>query len=121
MPISAYVQKLAAPSLPEGIIKWQGPTSYAVVVPGSPPSAGDQLPSILLGVNEILDIAGGGSYSGSFQVIPIRISAKLWTLQWRALKTATVGGQAQTTGLEAVATTNLSAEFVHLLIVTRAA
>jgi|ERR1700728_167107 len=121
MPISAYAQKLSAPYLPEGIIKWQGPTSYTVVTPGNPPTGGDSIPAILLGIDEILMIVGGGTYSGNFQVVPIRVSTTKWTLEWRALKTATVGGQAQTTGLEAVATTNLSAEFVLLLIKSRTA
>lgn len=121
MSIKAYSQKLAPPTLPEGIIDWVGPASYTVVTAGSPPSGGDQLPSILLGVDELLTIEFAGGFTGNFSVVPIRISAKLWTLEWRALKTATIGGQAQTTGTEAVAATNLSAEMVKLKITTRAA
>lgn len=120
MPISAYGQKLAAPQLPEGIIKWQGPASYTQVTAGNPASGGDSLPSVVLGVDEILGISFMGTFSGNFHVIPVRISAAKWTLQWRALRTATIGGQAQTTGAEAAATTNLSAEYAQLFLKTRA-
>lgn len=121
MSINAYVQKLAPPYLPEGIIKWQGPASYTVVTAGNPPTGGDQIPAILLGIDEILQIIGGGTYSGNFQVIPIRVSSTKWTLQWRALRTATIGGQSQTTGSEATAATVLTAEYVHLVIKSRTA
>jgi hypothetical protein len=121
MPISAYAQKLAPPTLPEGLIKWQGPASYTQVTAGNPPSGGDSFPSILLGVDEILAISFMGTYTGNFEVVPVRISAAKWALEWRALKTATIGGQSQTSGTEAAASTNLSAEYANLHIITRAA
>ena len=54
------------------------------------------------------------------QAIPVTVSnangqpATTYRLRWIARVTATVGGQAQTAGTEAVATTNLSAEIVRL-------
>lgn len=121
MPISAYIHKIAAPSLPEGMFKWQGPKSYTVVTAGNPPSGGDSLPAILLGIDEILMLIGEGSYSGNFQVVPIRVSGTKWTLQWRALRSATIGGQSQTTGTEAAASTDLSGEYVTLRVLSRTA
>jgi hypothetical protein len=118
---ATYLQKLAPPYLPEGILKWTGPASYVVVTAGSPPSGGDSLPAIVLGVNEILCVMFAGTFSGNFEIVPVRVSPKAYTLQWRALRTATIGGQAQTAGTEAVVATNLSAEYAHLFIVTRTA
>ena len=119
--VNGYIQKLSAPYLPEGIIKWAGPSSYTRVTAGTPPSGGDEIPAKTLGVNEILTIAAQGSYSGNFDVIPFRINPNIWGLRWIALVTATVGGQAQTAGTEAAASTNLSAEYVHLFVKTRSA
>jgi hypothetical protein len=122
MAIGDYVKKLAPPGdLPEGIIRWIGPASYTVVTPGATPSGGDSIPASLFGVSEILGIEFEGGFTGNFMVVPIRISAAKWTLQWRALNSNTVGGHAQTTGAEAVSATNLSAEYIRLRIVTRAA
>lgn len=122
MAISNWIQKLAPPgNLPEAILEWTGPASYTVVTTGAPPSGGDTFPASLLGVNQMLLVIGSASYSGHFQVVPVRVSPSLWTLEWRSLVTATVGGQAQTTGTEAAATTNLSAETVRLEVTTLSA
>ena len=116
MPVSAYVQKLSAPSLPEAIIKWQGPKSYTRVTAGTPATGGDEIPSKLLGIAQILNLEAQGSYTGNFNVIPFRISSTIWGLRWISLVTATVGGQAQTAGTEAASTTDLSAEYLHLFV-----
>ncbi len=63
MPISAYSRKLAPPGdEPYARIKWQGPTSYArVATPGTgTATAGDPLPAVLLGVQEIQAIEFAG-------------------------------------------------------------
>lgn len=71
----------------------------------------------------------GVTDSGNFEVLPIPIvpsstsnaqsgqQAQTYRLLWRSMVTATIGGQNQTAGAEAVAATNLSAETVRLLAV----
>jgi len=104
-------------------VQWQGPTSYTQVTAGSPPSGGDSITAAQLGVNMISHIYAMASYSGNFEVVPIRSSDKAWTLQWRALRSATIpasgpGSESQTTGTEAASGTNLSAEYQKLTINT---
>ena len=94
MPISAYSRKLAPPGdEPYARIKWQGPTSYArVATPGTgTATAGDPLPAVLLGVQEIMGIEFAGTYSGNFEVVAVRVNAGSWILMWRALAGLTVG------------------------------
>lgn len=121
MPVSSYVQKLSAPSLPEGIIKWAGPKSYTQVTAGTPATGGDEIPAKLLGIPQIVNIAGQGSYTGNFQVIPFQINSTTWGLRWIALVTGTVGGKSQVAGTEAIAASDLSAEYVHLFVKSRSA
>lgn len=112
MSVKSIVKSLfnypVGPQRYDGAIDWYGPASYAVVVPGTPPSAGDQITAAAFGLKTIHWIGDGGSQDGYFQVVPIRLNNTTWILEWRALKTATVGGQNQTTGLEAVVATNMS-------------
>jgi hypothetical protein len=116
---SGLGRKLAPPGdEPYGRGAWVGPTSYAQVVAGVPPSGGDPVSASLLGVNLITFIQFAASYTGNFMVIPIRLADNKWILKWVSLVTATVGGQAQTAFTEAVAATNLSAETVKLWIWT---
>lgn len=121
MSISAYDRKLAPPGdEPYCRVKWQGPASYTQVTPGNPATGGDSISGAQFGVNSITGIIFLGTYSGNFQVVPVRTSEGKWALEWRSLVTATVGGQSQTTGVQATGSTNLSTEFVKLQINTLA-
>lgn len=119
MPISSYGRKLAPPGdEPFCRVKWQGPTSYTQVTAGSPPSGGDTLAASQFGVNVITGVIFLKTWTGNFQIVPCRIADNKIALQWRALNNNNVGGHVQTTGQEAVAGTNLSAEYVDLQVNT---
>jgi hypothetical protein len=66
----------------------------------------------------IVLVLGDSSYTGRFQIVPIRVTDSKWTLKWISMVTATVGGQSQTVGSEAAALTDLSGESVKLQINT---
>ena len=123
MAIKAFIKKTAPPGdLPETYVQWQGPASYTQITLGPPVGGGDQIPSGILGVSGIISVDFQGCYGqADFSVVPIRVSEKLWILKWIALRTATIGGQSQTIGTEAAATTNLSAEYVTVQIISRGA
>jgi hypothetical protein len=124
MPINSYSRKLAPPGdEPYARIKWQGPASYArVATPGlGTATAGDPFPAAIMGIQEVVAITFAATYTGNFEVVPVRVTGGTWILMWRALTTATVGGQAQTSGTEAAVGTNLSAEYVTLEIMSRTA
>lgn len=105
-----------------------GPTSYTTVTVG-PLAGGDTVQSGPEGGPEWLDfLAGGVTDSGQFVVLPIPINssvtsstgplsgppAKTYKLLWMSLVTGAVGGQVQTAGTPAVATTDLSTQTVRL-------
>lgn len=118
-----YSRKLAPPGdEPYARVRWTSSvTSYTQVTPGSTPTGGDPFPAVLFGVQEIVSIQFAGTVSGNFEVIPVRVSGASWILMWRALNSNTVGGEAQTTGTEAAAGTNLTGESVYLVVTTRTA
>lgn len=103
-----------APQTQLSMIDWIGPSSYTQVTPGTPPSAGDQVTAFSFGLKAIDCIVGGGSADGNFEIVPIRLNATTWILEWRSLVTATVGGQSQVTGTQATAATSLTASKVRL-------
>ncbi len=107
-----------------------GPSSYTVVTAGGPPVTGGNVVQALEGGLKNLDfLVGGEDDTGRFFVecIPVTssvtsqassslsgIPATTYRLRWIARITAAYGGQNQTAGLEAVATTNLSGLTVRL-------
>ncbi len=103
-----------------------GPASYTVVTATAgtvPVTGGDVVQAVDAGLKYFDFIASGAvTDDGAFYVLPIPVSvstqngqpATTYRLKWFSLVTAAVGGQNQTAGLEAVATTNLSAEIVRL-------
>ncbi len=104
-----------------------GPTSYVQVTYG-PVAGGDVAVASEAGLKYFEYLDSGVTDTGNFlvQSIPTQPStgaplgqgaAVNYRLRWIAQRTATIGGQAQTAGSEAVATTNLSAEVVRLLAV----
>lgn len=102
-----------------------GPASYAQITYG-PAAAGNIVDVTETGMGAFSWLSNGVTDSGNFAVIAIPTSSSVgpvgtqtttYRLRWNALRTATIGGQAQTAGAEAVATTNLSGETVRLLAV----
>lgn len=102
----------------------KGPTAYAVLVYGPPVTGGDQVQATEGGL-KILDMVHPAlTDSGNFEVQPIPSqpstnpgsSSVSWTLKWEAQRTATIGGQAQTAGTEAVVGTNLTGEVVRFSV-----
>ena len=102
-----------------------GPSSYTVVtaVAGTvPATGGDTVSGPEAGLKYFDRVIGGVTDDGAFTVIAIPVTVSnivggpstTFILKWVSNVTATVGGQAQTAGAEAVATTDLSAEIVRL-------
>jgi hypothetical protein len=121
MPVKDWLRKLAPPGdEPYCRVRWTGPSSYTQVTAGAPPTGGDQIKASQFGVSMIVLVLGDSSYTGRFQIVPIRISDATWTLKWISLVTATVGGQSQVAGTEAISATDLSGESVKLQINTMA-
>ena len=115
--VKTWLRKLVPPGdEPYARVQWVGPSSYAQIVVGSPPSGGDPIAASQFGVNMIALVLAQSSYDGRWMVIPIRISDAKWTLKWVSLVTATVGGQSQTAMTEAVAGTDLSSTSVKLQV-----
>lgn len=78
---------------------------------------GDQIDPSSFGFNSyIWSLAGAIDQSGKWQVVPRALNNGFtqWQLVWVSLTTATVGGEAQTAGEEAVAGTDLSTFTVRL-------
>jgi hypothetical protein len=99
-----------------------GPASYAQVTYG--PLAGGAVVEDVEGGLKYFDfLAGGATDSGNFQVVAIPTAAtvgpggqsRTYRLKYLAMRTATIGGEDQTAGSEAVAGTDLSGETVRLL------
>lgn len=108
-----------------------GPTSYTqvTIVAGTIPATGGDVVTALAeaGMKWFDKLEGGSSddFAWTVRPFPLTISNpsggglsgiphKTYGLQWIANKTATIGGQAQTSGSEAVAGTNLSTVCVRL-------
>jgi hypothetical protein len=103
-----------------------GPTSYTrvTVTAGTvPATGGDSVPAVQANMSRFDKLEGGQTDDGAFTVRAIPVTASFppqgapsakYILQWISNVTATIGGQAQTAGVEAVAGTNLSAEIVRL-------
>ena len=119
MSVKSYIRKLASEGdTAYAFVQWAGPTSYTQVSFGPPVTGGDNLVPSQLGVQQVLYVDTGASWTGNFWVQAIRISPKQWVIRWIAARTATIGGQAQTANTEAVAGTNLTLESVSLQIYT---
>lgn len=101
-----------------------GPTSYTVITAGSTPSGGQVVQAVTFGLKFLDHVVGGETDSARFfveciPVVPTRgapqnSAGATYRLRWISRVTATVGGQAQTAGTEAVAATNLSGETIRL-------
>jgi hypothetical protein len=92
-----------------GAVDYSGSTSYV--------RGGDSIDPHAFGFpNSIITLIGSMDQTNKFQAVglPVQNSITPWQLVWISLTTATVGGQAQTAGQEAVAGTNLSAFTVRL-------
>lgn len=113
-----------------------GPASYTqVTVTGGATAAtgGDTVEAVEAGFKYFDELVGGVSDSGAYFVdaIPINpssttsinssalsgIPATTYRLRWMARVTASLGGQSQVIGTEAIAATDLSAEVVRLVAV----
>ena len=117
MPVADWLRKISPPGdEPYARVRWTGPKSYTQVTAGAPPTGGDQVNASQCGVNMIVLVLGDSSYTGRFQIVPIRVSDKIWALKWISMVTATVGGQSQVAGTEAIAATDLTGESVKLQI-----
>ena len=107
-----------------------GPASYVVVAPVAgtiPMPGGDTVAAGEAGLKQFDLVDGGISDDGCWRVDPIPVTitnptsgvtsgipSTTYKLKWTCLVTATIGGQNQTAGSEAVAATNLSAVCVRL-------
>lgn len=91
-----------------------GPTSYTQVVTGTTPTGGDKVNAADLGMGGFDEVKcmTDTTAQWTIRVIPLNggygNALPSVILQWIAAVTATLGGQAQTAGSEAVAGTNLS-------------
>lgn len=106
-----------------------GPASYTQMTVG-PLAGGDTVDNQEAGVKFFDFVVGGLSDSGNFRVDAVApvgnpsdakpgAQASSYRLQWTSMVTATVGGQAQTRGAQAAATTDLSGEIVRLFALAR--
>ena len=102
---------------PAGKIVWAGPASYTRVTTGTPPTNGDgPLTPSMFGLAIFTHAFPALSADGLWMVWPVIYSqGQNMLLEWRSTTTGTVGGQSQTTGTEAAASTNLSASQVAIL------
>lgn len=112
------------------IFPHSGPASYVQVVVGGPPvTGGDTVQALEGGLKNLDMLDGGDTDDGRFAVecIPVTSSvtgqnsaslsgvpATTYKLRWIAKFTGAFGGQAQTSGTEVVAATNLSTVTVRL-------
>lgn len=84
-----------APQVILSAIDWLGPSTYAPVVPGTPPalaSAGDQITAAAFGMKALHQVIGGITFDGVYEVIPMRLNATTWILYWRVLATGAQAG-----------------------------
>lgn len=102
-----------------------GPTSYTrvTVTPGTVPmTGGDLVQAGEAGLKYFDVVFGGHSDDGAFSVIAVPVTptaivggpSQTYRLKWIAQVAGTIGGQAQTAGSEAAASTNLSTVTVRL-------
>lgn len=100
-----------------------GPTSYTLVTYG-PVANGDEVSAVEAGLKYFDYVDVMVTDSGNFMVLAIPESSSVGPtgtqmakcrLRWIAQRSATIGGQAQTAGSEAAATSNLSGETVRIL------
>lgn len=119
MPLKSFSKNQVNPlgAQPAGKISWTGTSSYTRVTTGTPPSNGDgPIPASLFGLKVITHAFPSVSDDGLWQVLPIVINQGASViLEWRSNTSGTVGGQSQTSGTEAVATTNLSSSSAPIL------
>lgn len=111
------------------VVPHAGPASYTQVTVGTPPAVatgGDTLQAVSAGMKWIDFIGVGVTDSGNYRVegIPKAQSggnqgqqSTSYTLRWIACRTASIGGQSQVVGTEAISATDLSAEVVRLLVI----
>jgi hypothetical protein len=103
-----------------------GPSSYTqvTIVAATAIAGGDTIRASEAGAKFFDYLAGGTTDDGAFSVRAVPnapstsingASAATYTLMWIANKTAALGGQNQTAGVEAVAATDLSTFIVRLL------
>lgn len=89
---------------------YSGPASYV--------QGGDSISPQSFGFNNsIFTLVGSVDGTATVEAVPLALSVgpnPVWRILWRALTTATVGGQAQTAGKEIAAGTNLSGFTVML-------
>jgi len=127
-PLGNYPSSVGA--VMQSIFPHLGPTSYVQVsiTPGTVPiTGGDTVNAGEAGLKNFDKVEGGTTDDGAFSVSAIPISPSnpstgvlsgipktTYRLKWVANKTATMGGQAQTAGSEAVAGTNLTGFCVRL-------
>lgn len=92
-----------------GAVDYKGPVSYV--------QGGDAVDPHVFGFqNAIVTLIGSDDQSNKFVAVgrPLQNDVTQWQLVWVSLTTATVGGQAQTAGEEAAASTDLSTFTVRL-------
>jgi hypothetical protein len=117
-PLAGYPQPLGIKK--EEVFDHAGPTSYTQVTAGATPTGGDVINATDLGFGGFDRVEGGTDATAQWSVIAIPVNGgsgnalKSYILKWTALVTATLGGQAQTAGSEAAATTNLTTFFVRM-------
>lgn len=111
------------------VVPHAGPSSYTQVTVGTAPAVatgGDTMQAVAAGMKYIDFIGVGVTDTGNFRVegIPKARSGlnsgqqtTTYTLRWIACRTASIGGQSQTVGTEAAASTDLSGEIVRLLVI----
>lgn len=102
-----------------------GPASYTRITVGALATDGQQIEAVSFGMKFLDFVTGGLTDSGRFLVVAVprsptvganqSASRATYALKWIAQVTAVVGGQAQTAGTEAAATTDLSGETIRLL------
>jgi hypothetical protein len=103
-----------------------GPASYTRITVGDAPVANGQVvQAVSFGMKFLDFVVGGLSDDARWLVVAVpqkptvganqSASATTYTLKWISQVTATVGGQAQTAGVEAANSTDLSSTTVRLL------
>ena len=118
IPLPGYPQPVGEKY--QEIFDHAGPASYTQFSPGASPTGGDIINALDLGFGGFDKVDGGYDSTGQFSIAVIPVGGgngnaiKSYTLKWTAQVTATLGGQAQTAGSEAVAATNLSTFYTRL-------
>lgn len=112
------------------VLPHAGPASYTQITRGTAPAnatGGDSVSAVSAGLKLISYVVGGITDTGNFRVdgiatsrsgqTPFAVPKTTYTLKWTALATATIGGQSQTINTEAAASSDLSGEYVRLLVI----